>query len=99
MANKFRGEVKILLDKERKIKFTLNSLCELEDQAGIALSDLSEVKSVKAIRAILWAGLIDEDPSLTIEQVGKLITLDKIQEVSDSIREAFEGLQEKKSVS
>jgi hypothetical protein len=37
--------------------------------------------SLKDIRALLWATLSQEDPKLTIQQVGKMITPDNILDV------------------
>ena len=90
MANKERGEVTILLDKERTLKFTLNSLIYIEEQ-GVSLTDLSKNGNVKLkdLRSLLYAGLIHEDDTLIPEQVGNMIELDKIQEISDALNKAF----------
>lgn len=94
MANKKRGEIKITLDKERALKYTLNSLVKLED-LGIDITTLENSAKISDIRAILWVGLIHEDKELTIDDVGELVSLDNIQEVTKAISEAF-GSQGKK---
>ena len=47
--------------------------------------------SIKAVRCILWAGLIHEDPDLTEQQVGNLIDIQYMQELMASLGEAFDA--------
>ena len=90
MANKQKNEVKITLDKERTLRFTLNSLAELEDAFGVSLSQLGEVElGIKAVRTMLWAGLIHEDEELTERQVGNMVDFDNLQEVQEKVTTAF----------
>ena len=87
--------VKITLNDgvERTIKFTLNALAELEDKFGsvqAAFDKLEKENSMKALRAVLWAGFLHEDPNLTELAVGNLIDIAYMQELVDSLGEAFE---------
>ncbi len=84
-------KVEILLDKPRTLFFTLNSFIELEDMYGsfAATMKLMEEGSMKAIRAILWAGLIHEDPSLTPESVGGMIDFRALGEITAKLHEAI----------
>lgn len=91
MANVERGEVKITLDKERTIKFTLNALIEVEDGLGHSLTELGENVSIRAVRTLLTAGLRHEDAGLTEEYVGNLITMDNMAEVQEALGEAMGG--------
>ncbi len=78
---------------ERSIKFTLNALAELEDKFGsvqAAFDKLEKENSIKALRAILWSGLIHEDPNLTEQEVGNLIDINYMQELMGNIGEAFD---------
>lgn len=88
--------VKITLNDgvERTLKFTLNALAELEDKYGsvdAAFALLDENPSIKALRFILWAGLMHEDPNLTEQQVGNLIDIQYMQELMASLGTAFES--------
>ena len=78
---------------ERTIKFTLNALAELEDRYGSVDEAFKQLdnNSIKAVRCILWAGLIHEDPELTEQQVGNLIDIQYMQELMTSINDAFES--------
>ena len=88
--NKAKPEVKIQLDKERTIRFDLNAMSNFEKVTGRnILTNALENLSANEIRALLWACLTDEDPSLTIEQVGKFVTLENMTEVAEKLNEAF----------
>ena len=78
---------------ERTIKFTLNALAELEDRYGSVDEAFKQLdnNSIKAVRCILWAGLIHEDPELTEQQVGNLIDIQYMQELMASLGEAFDA--------
>ena len=78
---------------ERSIKFTLNAMAELEDRYGSVEAAFKQLDngSIKAVRCILWAGLIHEDPDLTEQQVGNLIDLQYLQELMSSIGDAFDN--------
>jgi hypothetical protein len=90
MANKQRGMVKVQLDKMRNLRYTMNALAEIEDQLGVPLSEMGEIKmTIKNVRVILWSGLIHEDPELTQEEVGNMVDLENMQEVQEKIAEAF----------
>lgn len=83
--------VKITLDKERTLLFDLNAFACLEEEYGsidAALNALAEGK-VKALRAVLWAGLVHGDDALTVKDVGHLITLADLQRVTEAVNEAL----------
>lgn len=88
--------VKITLNDgiERKIKFTLNALAELEDKFGsvqAAFDKLEKENSMKALRTILWSGFLHESPNITEQQVGNLIDIAYMQELVESLGAAFES--------
>lgn len=83
--------VKVMLDKERTLLFDLNALAYLEEEYGDidkAFDDITKGK-VKALRAVLWAGLVHEDESLSVKDVGKLLTLADLQRVAEAVNEAL----------
>ena len=88
-------DIKITLNDgvERTIKFTLNALAELEDRYGSVDEAFKQLdnNSIKAVRCILWAGLIHEDPELTEQQVGNLIDIQYMQELMASLNDAFDS--------
>lgn len=77
MANKDRGEVTLQAgDVTHTIRFTVNSLCNLEDAMGMPITkigdDLGSAKQVKlgTLRTILKFGMVEEK---TLEQAGDII--------------------------
>lgn len=88
-------DIKITLNDgvERTIKFTLNALAELEDRYGSVDEAFKQLdnNSIKAVRCVLWAGLIHEDPELTEQQVGNLIDIQYMQELMTSLNDAFDS--------
>jgi hypothetical protein len=92
MANKQRGFVIIELDKERKLRYTLNALAEIEDKLGVSLDELDKVQmGIKQLRVFLWAGLIHEDKELTELEVGDMVDFDNMEYVNSKISEAFQA--------
>lgn len=88
MANKQRGYVDIELDKKRRLKFNMNALSELEDAMGKPVTQLNNV-GMKELRALLWAGLIHENPNLTLQDAGNLIELENIEYIGEKVTEAM----------
>ena len=76
---------------ERQIKFDLNAMAELEDKYGSveAAFNALEKNSIKAIRSVLWAGLLHSDPTLTEQQVGSLIDLDSMGDIMEQLGESL----------
>lgn len=84
--------VPVMLDKERSLLFDLNAMADLEDKYGSmqkAMKSMTE-GSIKAIRALIWAGLKHEDEALTERQVGAMLTMVDMEDVSMKLAEAME---------
>ena len=93
MANKERGEVKVQLDKERNLKFTLNSLVYAEEN-GVDIQSMGKGGNVKLkdLRTLLFAGLMHEDKELTPEMVGDFIDVQELAPISEALTKAFSGV-------
>ena len=78
---------------EREIRFTLNAMAELEDRYGSVDEAFKQLdnNSIKALRCVLWAGLIHEDPALTEQRVGDLIDIQYMAGLMESLSAAFEA--------
>jgi len=90
--------VTVKLDKQRKLKYTFNAFCELEEALGRPLASIkgNEFK-MKDLRALVWAGLLHESPGLTLEEAGDLIDkADSIEDVTDAVSRAIEAALGKK---
>ena len=84
-------KVQIVLDKTRTLVYDLNAFAELEEQFGSIEKAMEALEGgkIKAIIAILWAGLVHEDESLTPKMVGSIIGLTDLQEVADALGKAI----------
>ena len=84
--------VTLMDGKKRTLRFTLNALAELEDRYGSvqnAFDKLEKENSMKALRCVLWAGLIHESPELTEREVGDLIDTNYMQELMGTLNGAL----------
>ncbi len=91
-------KVQVELDRPRTIKFDLNSFIELEELYGSINNALKEMEkgSVKAVRAVLWAGLIHEDEKLTLKQVGAMVDFENLSRITEALTRAIgDSLSEK----
>lgn len=80
-----------LKDKEYEFKFDMNTFCELEEVYGDinqAFDDLQNRK-VKALRALIYSAIKAEDESVTLKEVGKMITLNDMERLGMAINEAL----------
>ena len=80
--------------KPRNLLYKFNALVELVETLEIDIMNIQPALSgpgmLKALRGILWAGLLHEDKALTIEGAGDLIEFSRIDEISKAIIEALD---------
>lgn len=91
--NKARPDVVINLDKPRVLRLDLNAMVIYEELTGRSLFDGSfsgANLSAKDMRSMLFACLLHDDPTLTLEVVGSLISVDNMTDVASKLNETFE---------
>lgn len=74
--------------KERTAKFPVMALIRLEKEAGINIKDLQEQDStsdLETIVAIIWAGLVTDDPDLTMEYLAENMEISELTEVAQTV--------------
>lgn len=78
-----------------KLRYTVNSLCAVEERAGCAIDALIE-RQISATRLLLWGGLIECQPELTPDTVGDLIgaSLQAGGRLEDIVDICAEGLRD-----
>lgn len=76
---------------ERELRFTLNAMAEMEDRYGSVEKafEALEANSIKAVRFVIWAGLLDNGEGLTEQQVGSLIDVQCMEDIVKSIHSAM----------
>lgn len=96
MANANRGEVEIEVDgKKYVLRFSANALCDLEDALGMSILQITSMISdpaqirMKMVRALLWAGLREKHPDLTILQAGDIVQELSLSGAFSVIEDAF----------
>ena len=90
--NKQRGQIKVNLgDKDRIMHFSLDGLIsiseEFDDMPLGEIFEALEKFDVKVIRSLIYHGLLEDDPDLSIEQVGKWDM--PLKEVMDDVGKAL----------
>ena len=55
-----------------RMKYTINSLCAVEDRAGMPLDQLLD-RQFSATRLLLWGGLTECQPEMTVRDAGELV--------------------------
>ncbi len=78
-------------NKDYELKFDMNTFCELEEVYGDinqAFEDLQNRK-IKAIRALIYSVIKAEDESVTLKEVGKMLTLNDMERLGTAINEAL----------
>ena len=68
--------------KAYALRYTVNSLCAMEERCGCSLEQALS-KDYTAARLLLWGGLIAKQPDLTLERAGEM--LDRYLEDGGSI--------------
>ena len=83
--------------KNRRLKFDLNSFAELEDLFGGVEEAMKALEggSIKALRAIVWSGLLHENtdekgqPTISQAQVGSWIDIKDLPTFSEKLGKAL----------
>lgn len=82
-----REPIKIKLDRERSLRYDLNALCLLDEHGGL---DELRLSSPSGMRLMLYAGLRHEDPDLTLERVGAMVDMGRLEEIADAVGRALD---------
>lgn len=88
-------------EKERNLAFPIMSLIKLKKEFGIELKDLSDenkAQDMETILSIIWAGLIHEDKDLNFEELGYMIDITDLPEISEKLSEVFSGMNKGKNL-
>lgn len=74
--------------KERTIKFPVMALIRLKRDAGINLADLQDeevMTDIETIVALIWAGLVTDDPELTQDYLAENLEISELNEVAQKV--------------
>jgi hypothetical protein len=99
MANPNKGEIAFDVDGKRyTLRYSIDAICSLEAEAGKGmvaligeLQDPSKM-SLTLARQVLWAGLLEHHPELTVKEAGELIpAAGGLMKIVSLFNEAFEA--------
>ncbi|MBN7777780.1 hypothetical protein JYP49_14360 [Nitratireductor aquimarinus] len=104
MANVHRGGVTLKAGENAyTLSFSINAMCELEDAFGKPVMEVIEdfqnvgtkgaAPSIKTVRTLIWAALIDHHPEMTVEDAGRIsLSVDVntlMEKVGTALQRAF----------
>lgn len=56
-----------------ELEYTVNAVCDLEELTGNTLSSIFSKGEYSGVRALLWCGLTEHSPSMTMRQAGVIL--------------------------
>jgi len=73
------------------LAYDFNAICAYEDHVGENLLIAFEPDQLtsKKLRALLWAGLLKENPDLTLQQAGALFAFPDMGRVTEAVAKAL----------
>lgn len=80
------------LDRRRQLYYDFQALRELKWKHGINLlraMDDDALNDPDALVAVLWAGCLRDDPSVTAEAIARAITMKDLPRIMDAITNAW----------
>lgn len=56
-----------------ELKYTVNSMADMEELTGKTMSEMMELGEVSAIRGMFWAGLVHDNKNMNLNEAGDLL--------------------------
>ena len=83
----------IVLDRERQIGYSWAAIKRLKKEHGINFLTLVSggtewYLEPDIFSAVLWCGLVDDDPTLTVDHVDALVSLPKLTAITTAMLQA-----------
>ena len=83
-------------DETYTMRFSINALCAFEEHVGKSLMQVfSEGEkaelSVTMIRSLVWAGLTEDKPDLTLKEAGEIIQNVGLEPMTEAMMEAVQA--------
>lgn len=96
MANAKRGEVALMVgEDELVLRLSINALCEAETLLGMATPQIAQAFGdtgtlpLNVVRGVLWAGLREKQPAMTLEAAGDVVARLGLGEIVGKVGEAL----------
>ena len=91
-AKKANPELKIVVGgKERTLKYNLYSFCRLDEECGVNIlnGDFMSAIRPRGLIGLLWAGLITDDPELTLDDLARDVDMNELMRLPDLVNAAL----------
>jgi len=77
--------------KKRTLKYTLYALCQLDKKTGKNPLDGTMFSAMRPsdVVAVLWAGLLHDEPELDADELAKTVNIVDLRGVSEQMMKAF----------
>ena len=93
--------VDIDLDIPRQLKLNMNTVASFEERTGKSIGAVKDELGrvpMSTFRVLLWALLVTDEPTLTIEEAGARVDFDNLKYVTDKISEVMSSANKGASV-
>ncbi len=80
--------VVVELDRPRKLRFDLGAQKAFYRETGVGIQRFDQ-ENPEHICALIWASLLRDDPSLTVDQVDEMIDMGNLEYVFERVTEAI----------
>ena len=84
--------LRLELDRTRYLRITLGALKRIEELSGIGIQDQEALaewsQTLDGVVGMLWAGLVSDDPELTVEDVYEIVDISNFAQVRAAIDQA-----------
>lgn len=91
-ANDPKRGLRLELDRPRYLRITLGALKRIEELSGIGIEQQEELQqwsqTLDGVVGMLWAGLVHEDPDLTVEDVYEIVDISNFAQIRAAIDQA-----------
>ena len=85
--------LRLELDRTRYLRITLGALKRIEDLSGIGIEQQEELaewsRTLDGVVGMLWAGLVHEDPDLTVEDVYEIVDISNFGQIRSALDQAI----------
>lgn len=98
MSNPLKGEIDFPVgDTSYRLRFSVNSIIEVEDILGVGIIPLSQMfnnpATLKArdVRAMLWGALREHHPEVDLLGAGEIMTIARLRPTIEHVAEALQA--------
>lgn len=99
MGNPLKGDVTFEAGgRSRRLRYSADALCAMEGQLDMGIFSIAQKLQdpdprLEFIRVVFWAGLLEQDPEITVREAGDLVVelgvMDALAKIAEAMQAAF----------